>query len=109
MNKKKINNIQDDKFWHLRTTKEVIEELKTSKHGLSENESKERLELYGENKLSTQKAFEWYRVLLEKTNSLLIYILFGASIIALISGETLEFIIIILIILMTIFVGFFQE
>ncbi|MFW6285990.1 MAG: cation-translocating P-type ATPase [Nanoarchaeota archaeon] len=110
MNKKnRTKNIQDDKFWHLRTTNEVFKELTTSKSGLNHNDVKKRLELYGENKLSSEKKFQWYKVLLNKINSILIYVLFGASIIAFISGETLEFIIIMIIILMTILLGFFQE
>lgn len=101
--------IKDDKFWHLRTIDETIDELKTSKKGLSEEEAKKRLDSYGENKLSSDDSFRWFKVLLDKINSMLIYILFGASIISLITGEFLEFIIILIIILMTISLGFFQE
>lgn len=107
MNKEK--KIVDDSFWHLRTLEETFKELKSSKSGLEEHEAKKRLEQFGKNKLTTEKKFNWWKILFEKINSILIYVLLGASLIAFFSGELLEFIIIILIILMTIFLGFFQE
>jgi len=109
MKKKITNSIKDDKFWHLRTIDETLKELRSSKKGLSNSECEDRTNKYGENKFSQSQSFQGYKVLLGKINSLLIYILLAASIIALISGETLEFIIILAIILMTIFLGFFQE
>ncbi len=101
--------IKNDKFWHLRTIEEVFEELNTNKNGLNDNEFKNRLEIYNKNKLSAEDSFQWPKILWSKINSLLIYILFGASLIALFAGDILEFFIIQLIILMTILLGFFQE
>jgi len=109
MKNNNTNNIKEDKFWHLRTVDEVFSELQSSKQGLNDKDIKDRLKLYSENKLSSKEFFNWHKVLFDKVNSLLIYILFAASIIALISGETLEFVIILIIILMTVFLGFFQE
>lgn len=107
---KKINqNLREDNYWHLRTIEEVFDELQTSKSGLDDIQTKKRLEIYGRNKLSSEKSFQIVKVLLDKINSILIYVLFVASLIALFSGEVLEFVIILVIIFMTIFLGFFQE
>lgn len=105
----KNNKIENDNYWHLRTVEEVYKELNSSKLGLEENEVKKRLETYGKNILSSDNSFQFGKILWDKINSILIYVLFGASIIALFSGELLEFYIILIIVLMTIFLGFFQE
>ncbi len=107
----KMNNshIKDDKYWHLRTVEETFKELQSSKQGLTETEVKKRLNEYGENKINAKESFQGFRVLWDKTNSLLIYILFVASLIAFFSNEVVEFIIILAIILITILLGFFQE
>ncbi len=107
--KKRNIEIKKDNYWYLRTVDEVFLELNSSKNGLEENEAKKRLELYGKNKLSSEKSFAWRRILFDKINSILIYILFGSSVIAFLSKEMLEFYIIIIIIFMTVFLGFFQE
>ncbi len=101
--------VKEDKFWHLRTIDEVLAEVGSHRKGLSENDVRQRIIDFGENKLSLEKNFLWYKVLLDKFNSLLIYILFAAGLVALFSGEELEFIIIMIIIVMTIFLGYFQE
>lgn len=101
--------IKDDVFWHLRTTDEVLKETNSSKTGLSEGEVKVRLEKFGENKISHEEHFRWYKVLWDKINSLLIYILFGAGLVAFFSHEKLEAFVILFIIFMTISLGFFQE
>ena len=105
----KNNKLQEDSYWYLRTIDEVFQELKSSKFGLEEDEVKERLEKSGKNILSSEKSFQFGKILWDKVNSILIYVLFIASLIALFSGEELEFYIIVLIIFMTIFLGFFQE
>ncbi len=101
--------ITHDKFWHLRTTDEALKELNTTKQGLTEQEAEKRLTEAGENKLQTEKPFRWRKVLLEKANSLLIYILLAAGGIAYFTGEKLEAGIILIIILMTVLLGFWQE
>ncbi|MFW5704649.1 MAG: cation-translocating P-type ATPase [Nanoarchaeota archaeon] len=106
---KKLDSIENDNYWHLRTVDEVMSEVKSSKGGILPSEAKTRLDKFGQNKISQEKKFDWLGVLFSKINSILIYVLFAASLIALISGEVLEFGIIIVIILFTIFLGFFQE
>jgi Ca2+-transporting ATPase len=97
-------------FWHLRTTDEALAELTSSKEqGLSETEARQRLQMTGPNTIVGDASFKWFNVLLAKFNSILIYILFAASLIAFFTHEYLEFTIILIIILLTVFLGFFQE
>ena len=106
---KQTANLQNDSFWHLRTIEEVEKELKTTSQGLTIKQSEQRNEKFGDNTLEGDSDFKGYKVLLEKINSLLIYILFGASIIAFLTHEILEGVIILGIIFMTVTLGFFQE
>jgi P-type Ca2+ transporter type 2C len=101
--------MEDDRFWHLRTSEEVLKELESSEAGLTQTEAAARLEQYGRNKLPSEVPFQFFKVLLDKVNSILIYILLAAAIIAFISGEVLEFSIILIIIVMTVCLGFIQE
>lgn len=101
--------LQNDSFWHLRTIEEVEKELKTTTQGITSNECEIRNEKYGANTLGSETNFKAHIVLFEKINSLLIYILFGASIIAFATHEILEGFIILGIIFMTVILGFFQE
>ncbi len=105
----KNSEIKDDKFWYLRTIDETLNEVSGSQKGLSDKEAKERLSRYGKNTLDLKKSTNWYRILFSKFNSLLIYILLVAAIVSLVLGDILEFVVIMLIILMTVFLGFIQE
>ena len=99
----------DHNHWHILTSKETFDKINSSKEGLSSDDAQKRLEQFGENKIGGDSSFKWQSVLFEKINSILIYILIGASVIALLSNETIEFIIIFLIIIVTVLIGFFQE
>lgn len=48
------------------------------KNGLSSEEAKKRLELYGENKLKEKKKKPWFLVFLSQLNDPMIFVLFGA-------------------------------
>lgn len=99
-----------EKFWHLKTGEEVLKELQSSKEqGISEEEAKKRLRTYGKNSLPSEESFKWLQALFGKFKSVLIFIMAGAAIVASAFGQWLEFIIIIIIILMTVFLGFYQE
>ncbi|MCH8520036.1 MAG: HAD-IC family P-type ATPase [Nanoarchaeota archaeon] len=100
---------KDHNHWHILTSKETFRDLNSSKEGLSSKEAQIRLQRDGENKIGGNSNFHWQKVLFDKINSILIYILIGASFIALISGEVIEFIVIFLIIVVTVITGFFQE
>ncbi|MFW6014262.1 MAG: cation-translocating P-type ATPase [Candidatus Nanoarchaeia archaeon] len=109
INEENKSAVKDNKFWYLRTIDEVLTEVGGSTKGLSYEEAKRRLSLYGKNTLDLKKSVNWYQILFNKFNSLLIYILFVAAIVSFFLEEILEFIVIILIILMTVLLGFFHE
>ncbi|MFW5991417.1 MAG: cation-translocating P-type ATPase [Candidatus Nanoarchaeia archaeon] len=98
----------NNKYWHLRTVDEVYSEVNTSSSGLTEHEAKKRLK-EGKNVLELERGTKWYHILAGKINSLLIYILFAAGIISLSTGDVIEFAVIMVIILMTVMLGFYQE
>lgn len=100
---------KDHNHWHILTSKEVFQDLQSSKEGLNSQNAQERLQRDGENKIGGEGSFQWRKVLFDKINSILIYILIGASFIALLSNEVIEFVIIFLIIIVTVVIGFLQE
>lgn len=100
---------KEERFWHVKTQDEVLAEAASdSTEGLSEQEAARRL-LDGRNVLSRDGSFRWLQVLFDKCNSLLMLILIGAALVAFMFNELLEFTIIIIIVAMTIFLGFLQE
>jgi len=91
-----------------KTEKEIFSELGSSFDGLSENEALKRLEKFGKNEVITKKitAFE---IFLRQFKSPLIYLLFIAVIISLFLKEINDAIIILIILLINSFLGFYQE
>ena len=53
-------------FWHLKHVNEVLEELKTSPHGLSSEEARKRQERYGLNELKEKAKKSPVRMLLDQ-------------------------------------------
>lgn len=99
----------NDKNWHIRTTQEVISETKTQTRGLSDEEAQKRLKEYGPNLIAKEEKSSILKMLLRNFNSLLIAVLFISATISLITGHKEEFIVIMVIILFTGFLGFIQE
>lgn len=102
-------NILEEKYQYLRNVNEVFEELKTSKFGLSEAEAEERLKTEGQNIISKSERKNIINQIAGEFNNVLIYILFVSSIISLLSDHFIEFLAIIIIILMTVFISFIQR
>ncbi|MDO8536960.1 MAG: HAD-IC family P-type ATPase [bacterium] len=98
-----------DNYWYAKTASEILEELHTSEHGLSENEAKIRLEQYGPNKLPETKAPSLAVIFLKQFQSPLIYILLAASLIVFILGETVDGSIILAVLIFNAIVGTVQE
>lgn len=87
---------------------ETFKHLETSSQGLSSEEAKKRLELYGKNVIREEKISK-LRILLRQFNNVLIYILFAASIISISIGEWADFLVINVIIAINGLIGFWQE
>ncbi len=94
---------------HLKKAEEVIKALETTEKGLTEQEAKKRLQEFGLNEIKKQKKREWVQILAEQFKNFLILLLFFAAIISAFLGEFLESVSIILVIILSAVLGFFQE
>ncbi len=92
----------------IKNTREIFDDLKTSKSGLLEKESRKRLKDYGFNEVKT-KEVGLFDIFLRQFKSPFIYLLFIASVIALSIGERIDGFLILLFVFINVFLGFFQE
>jgi Mg2+-importing ATPase len=88
---------------------ELFIQLKSSTKGLSSQEAKSRLKQYGLNAIPDKDKREWLDILISQFASPLLIILIFASIIAAILGDVFDTIIILVIVLFSALLGFFQE
>jgi P-type Ca2+ transporter type 2C len=91
------------------TADELLQELDASLDGLSEQEVKKRLEEYGSNEIQTEEKTQWHEILLRQFINPLILVLIAAAVVAWLIGETIEAVVIGVIILVNAAIGFFQE
>ncbi len=96
-------------LWHKKSPSSVIEELHSSEHGLSGEESAVRLVQYGQNKLPEAKVDGIFTIFLRQFQSPLIYILVGASAVVFALGELVDGAIILSVLLFNAVVGTIQE
>ena len=67
------------------TPNQSIEALQTNvETGLTNEEAKRRLELYGENKLQEKAKKTWFQIFLEQLNNPMIFVLFGAILVTIV-------------------------
>ena len=88
---------------------EVLRLLGTSPQGLSGEEAAVRLEKYGPNQLAEAKKISPVVIFLRQFASLLMLILLVATVVSYISGETLDAVVILVILLACGVLGFIQE
>lgn len=88
---------------------EVLEILKTSSKGLSEEEAKKRLGIYGKNILEKKKRKTPFQIFFSQFKDFLIFILMVAAIISGFVGEITDTIAIIVILFINALIGFVQE
>ncbi len=95
--------------WHSIDLHEVYGTLQSDSSGLTSDEAKARLQKYGANELSQVKKKPLIWLFLSQFNNFLIYLLIAAVVISLFIGETLDAIVIAIIILLNAILGFVQE
>lgn len=95
--------------WHEATIDICLDKNSTDRNGLTSDEAKKRLERFGKNNTTKEEKRSILKMLLSQFKSYIIYILIGASIISFLIGDHIEFIIINLIILFTVFLSFIEE
>ncbi|MEX2682297.1 MAG: cation-translocating P-type ATPase [Candidatus Sigynarchaeota archaeon] len=106
-------SIQKEK-WYLKSIEETLSLLKTSIEGITEEESKKRREVHGENKLKEPEPEPAWKKFLAEFNDFLVWILIGAAIFASIESIILaeppvDAIVIAAILLLNATIGFLQD
>ena len=103
-------------MWHTMTTEETEKKFKTNQnYGLSDQEAKKRLLENGENKLKESRKKSIFIRFLEQFNDFMIIILLMAAIISAVmayiekTGEYIDSIIIVAIVVFNAFIGLIQE
>lgn len=95
--------------WHSLTIEEVERELSTNKKlGLSEEEARRRLSIYGLNEIVVKKK-PLYKLFIEQFRNFLIYILLVATLISALLGEIVESVAIVIVVLVMGLMGFIQQ
>ncbi|MFY8045173.1 MAG: cation-translocating P-type ATPase, partial [Chitinophagaceae bacterium] len=96
-------------YWHSLTTEEVLDSLKTSRSGLSEDEVADRQEQYGINLLTKKKGNSVLKLLWQQLSNPLIYVLLVAISLAFLMGKVTDAFVILSVVLINTFIGFLQE
>lgn len=95
--------------YHEVSVEELMERLGTGMEGLSDEEAKRRLGIYGYNEIVREKKAHWIKLLLSQFKSFLIMILIFATLLSLTLGEVLDAVVILVILLASGLIGFYQE
>jgi Ca2+-transporting ATPase len=92
------------------TVEGVLSRLETSiEGGLSQMEAAKRLEAFGENCLKRQRSKPVVLIFLEQFLDPVIYVLVAATVLGFAFGEIVEGVAVVIVILLTVFIGFFME
>ena len=95
--------------WHQKKTDEVVEELRASLHGLSQEDVQKRLLEYGPNELKEKKKKTVFVMFLDQFKDFMILVLIAAAIISGLIGDPSDTIAIIVIVVLNAVIGFVQE
>src|SRR3972149_9525644 len=95
--------------WHNKSAEEVLEELSSSKGGLTESEALLRLSRYGQNRLKEPKKEARLVKFLKQFTEFIIIVLIGAALIAGFLGEWVDAAAIFAIVVLNGVIGFTQE
>ncbi len=95
--------------WEQMEIKEILEELATSKDGLSSEEARKRLSKYGENELVEEKKEGPLRLFLNQFMDVLIILLIVAALVSYFIGDLLDSMVILFVVVVNAIIGFMQE
>ncbi|CAJ1225492.1 cation-translocating P-type ATPase [Lactiplantibacillus xiangfangensis] len=87
----------------------IYAELKTDEQGLQQADAKQRLEQYGKNALNQQKTTSMLQKFLAQFKDFMIIVLLVAALVAAFSGEVVDAVIILLVVVLNAVFGVFQE
>ncbi len=95
--------------WYQLPIKEILQKLKTSEEGLTDNEVTARLEQYGLNKLVEEEKISRLKILLHQFTSPLIYILLVAAVVTALLREYIDTGVIMAVVTLNAIIGYIQE
>jgi Ca2+-transporting ATPase len=98
-----------DHKWHALPIEKVFELLKTRREGLSQEEAKERLSLYGFNEIEKEKEKSIFLLFLQQFNNPLMLLLIAATLFSALIGEVLDAIVILVVVMASAGLGFVEE
>jgi Ca2+-transporting ATPase len=98
-----------DMNWHQRDIEDVLDELRSSRTGLSADEVLKRLEDHGPNVITEEKKKGSFMMFLDQFRDFMILVLIAAAVISGVIGEFSDAIAIIIIIILNAMLGFVQE
>lgn len=99
----------DNKAWHTLSIEDTFAALETDPYGLTGAEVAKRLEKYGPNEIATEDKINWLELLFDQIKNPLVVVLIIAAVIAFLAGETIDTIVIFVVIVLNTLIGFFQE
>jgi len=88
---------------------EALKRFEARNYGLTDEEAKKRLKVYGSNKIQKKQNWKWARLIFGQFNDALVWILIVAAILAFAFGEIRDMTIILIIVFINATIGFFQE
>lgn len=97
------------KNYYLMSTKETLQNLKTTKEGLSTKEATKRINTYGPNSLPKSKQKTYIQIFLSEFKSPICYILLITMLLSFIIGEYIDGIFILFVVLIDALLGSIQE
>ncbi len=103
-----VNNEKKLEFWSI-STSDMLQKLQTTTDGLRSSEIGERLNRYGANILKPKKRTDTLTLLLSQFRSPITLILIFASGLSFFLGDVTDTVIILIIILISSMLGFWQE
>ncbi len=91
------------------SVKETFKELNSEWNGLTDGKAFERRKKFGLNKLEEKKGITKFEILVNQFKSLIIWVLIAATIISFFIGETIDAIVILILVVVNTVIGFVQE
>jgi len=101
--------MEQNNFWHTKSTDQAFGQLNSGETGLSASEADARLAQYGPNEIQAAHRISPWEILLEQFKNILIIILLVATAISFFLGHGIESIVIAVIVLFAVGLGFVQE
>jgi Ca2+-transporting ATPase len=96
-------------LYHTLSINDSLEQLKSAKTGLSEEEAKSRYLKYGPNIIKGKEKISPFKIFLSQFSGLLVNLLFGAAVLSFLIHEPIDAIAILAILLLNGILGFIQE